>query len=398
MLKNKPELRFTEFDSEWQNMTLDNQFFNRKEPGNPILPIYSVTLDRGMVPRDSLDRNIGNDAASDDNLLVKQNDLAYNMMRLWQGAIGWAEQNCMISPAYVVLGPYDSVCSVFFIYLFERSRSLYLFTINSQGITSDRLRLYYKDFSKIKFPTPSYPEQQKIASFLTSVDQKLTQLKKKKSLLEQYKAGVMRQIFSQEIRFKDDEGKEFPKWEGKSLEDISEKIMYGMNSSAVPFDGVNKYLRITDIDDSSRKFAPKPLSSPSDLAEYQYILKEGDIVFTRTGASVGKSYLYDKNDGKLLFAGFLIKFSIVNQNPYFVFCQTLTDSYKNWIQKMSMRSGQPGINAEEYKSLNFSIPCLSEQVKIANFLSSLDIKINNCANNISKMEQWKKGLLQRMFC
>jgi type I restriction enzyme S subunit len=274
-VKKIPELRFPGFEGEWLNTPLDKHFFNRRESGNENLPIYSVTIDRGMVPRESLERIIGNDAASEKNLLVKANDLTYNMMRLWQGAIGLALQNCMISPAYVVLGPYDNVCSSFFIQLFARSRSLYLFTSVSYGITGDRLRLYYKDFSRIKFPVPNYPEQQKIASFLTSVDQKLTQLRKKKALLEQYKAGVMQQIFSQQIRFKDDEGREFPEWEHVSLFEIlnEHKTVNRDNKIQEVFSVAKERGVINQIEHLGRSFASK------DTSNYKVVFP-GDVIYT----------------------------------------------------------------------------------------------------------------------
>lgn len=248
----------------------------------------------------------------------------------------------------------------------------------------------------IKLPTIG--EQTKIATFLTAVDEKLTQLKKKKTLLEQYKKGVMQKLFSQELRFKDDNNQDFPDWQEKTLGEISKNVMYGMNSSAIAYDGINKYLRITDIDEDSRKFIPNPLTSPEGDIENKYKLNEGDLVFARTGASVGKSYLYNKSDGNLLFAGFLIRFAIQKENPYFIYLQTIQDSFKKWVQLMSMRSGQPGINAEEYKTLILDIPSLPEQQKIATFLSAIDEKINHCSAKIEKMETWKKGLLQQMFC
>ena len=186
-------------------------------------------------------------------------------------------------------------------------------------------------------------------------------------------------------------------WEVKKLGEISNKVMYGMNSSAIEFDGENKYLRITDIDDSSRGFIPKPLTSPDGLIEEKYKLSYGDIVFTRTGASVGKTYLYNPRDGNLLFAGFLIKFSITNQNPYFIFTQTLKDSFNKWVLKMSMRSGQPGLNAEECKELVLSIPTLPEQTKIANFLTAIDDKIQQLSEQKSLLEQYKKGIMQKIF-
>ena len=193
----------------------------------------------------------------------------------------------------------------------------------------------------------------------------------------------------------------FPEFEGvwlkEKLVNVSEKVAYGMNAAAITFDGVNKYLRITDIDEDARRFIPKPLSSPDGEIEDKFVLKKGDIVFARTGASVGKSYLYDENDGKLLYAGFLIKFNVINAVPYFVFLQTFRESYRKWVQVYSMRSGQPGLNAEEYKLLQFNCPDIKEQQKIAAFLTDVDDKITKLTKKKELLEQYKKGIMQKIF-
>lgn len=196
-----------------------------------------------------------------------------------------------------------------------------------------------------------------------------------------------------ELRFPGFEGE----WIQKSMGEICNGIMYGMNSAAISFDGENKYLRITDIDEETREFRPNPLSSPEGDIEDKYILKKGDIVFARTGASVGKSYLYRESDGKLLFAGFLIKFTVKNSNSYFIYSHTLTSSFKKWVQLMSMRSGQPGINAEEYKLLKLFLPSIPEQTKIASFLTAVDNKIHQLTRKKELMEQYKKGVMQKIF-
>ncbi|HGY6025567.1 restriction modification system DNA specificity domain-containing protein [Enterobacter cloacae] len=186
-------------------------------------------------------------------------------------------------------------------------------------------------------------------------------------------------------------------WKQTTLGSVSSHAAYGMNSSAIEFDGVNKYIRITDIDDDTREFTPSPLTTPSGKLENKYLLNKGDIVFARTGASVGKSYLYKQKDGRLYFAGFLIKLTINKANPYFVYNQTLTEKYRKWVKIYSMRSGQPGINAEEYKEFEFAIPSLEEQTKIADFLSSVDEKISLLNQQYDLLCQYKKGMMQKIF-
>ncbi|TCH62495.1 restriction endonuclease subunit S [Acinetobacter sp. ANC 4862] len=187
-------------------------------------------------------------------------------------------------------------------------------------------------------------------------------------------------------------------WSLKKLGDISFKPQYGMNSSATEFDGENKYLRITDINEDDHSFNFSKLTSPDDDLDDKYLLKNGDLLFARTGASVGKSYLYNSKDGKVYFAGFLIKFSLhTNVNPYFIFTQTLSKKFQNWVITNSMRSGQPGINAEEYSSLPITFTSLEEQTKIASFFSTVDEKISQLSQKLHLLGQYKQGMMQKLF-
>lgn len=185
--------------------------------------------------------------------------------------------------------------------------------------------------------------------------------------------------------------------EKSNLGNISSNEMYGMNSAAKDYDGFNKYIRITDISETSNKFIPNPLTSPDGDLEDKYKLKKGDIVFARTGASTGKTYLYDDNDRNLYFAGFLIKFHIDNADPKFIFYNTLKEEYLNWVSVMSVRSGQPGINSNEYKKLPIILPSLDEQNKISNFLTSIDKKIDLLERKHQFYQEFKKFLMQQIF-
>ena len=199
------------------------------------------------------------------------------------------------------------------------------------------------------------------------------------------------------IRFKGFEGE----WKEKALGDVVDEFKYGINAAAVSYDGENKYLRITDIDEGSRAFIKDELASPdADLSSCnEYIMQDGDIVIARTGASVGKSYIYRPIDGKVYFAGFLIR-ARVNKNVdrEFVFQNTLTDGFKKYIRFVSQRSGQPGVNAEELKSYLMNLPAsLPEQRAIASYFTSLDAQIAASTSRLSSLKQIKAASLLNMF-
>ncbi|VEE10544.1 EcoKI restriction-modification system protein HsdS [Chryseobacterium gleum] len=186
-------------------------------------------------------------------------------------------------------------------------------------------------------------------------------------------------------------------WETKKLGEVATNVMYGMNAAATNYDGENQYIRITDIDEQTRLFCPNPLSSPDGELDNKYLLHKGDILFARTGASVGKSYLYNDKDGKIYFAGFLIRLNVRAEDPYFIFSQTLTEKYQRWVLTMSMRSGQPGINAEEYKLLPIVIPSIQEQEKISSFLSLIDSRIQTQNKIIEELKLLKITISKKLF-
>ena len=186
-------------------------------------------------------------------------------------------------------------------------------------------------------------------------------------------------------------------WEKCKFGDIATGFDYGMNAAAKPFDGENKYIRITDIDEASSTYNDKDLVSPDGALTDNYVVNNRDILLARTGASTGKSYLYRKSDGKLYYAGFLIRANVPKHNPYFVFSQLHTHRYWRWVSIMSARSGQPGINSQEYSSFPIFTTSLQEENKISALLSLLDARIATQNKIIEKLESLIKGLNDSLY-
>lgn len=209
---------------------------------------------------------------------------------------------------------------------------------------------------------PSIDEQKKIASYLNSIDHLIT-LHQRKNIYFYEKVTLV--------------------WEQRKLGEIAFSFEYGLNAAAKEYDGENKYIRITDIDNNTHEFLTYNLTSPDiDLTDAEnYKLAEGDILLARTGASVGKSYIYRDSDGLVYYAGFLIRARIREEyDAEFVFQSTLTDKYNKYIAVTSQRSGQPGMNAQEYSEFEIRVPEKEEQTKIGTYFRILDhlITLHQC--------------------
>ena len=174
---------------------------------------------------------------------------------------------------------------------------------------------------------------------------------------------------------------------------------YGINAAAVPYDDrLPTYLRITDISDDCR-FRPSPRVSVRNSNVPTFFLREGDLVFARTGASVGKSYRYDKKDGPLVFAGFLIRMSPDPEKlePAFLAYCVQSGRYWEWVATMSIRSGQPGINGQEYAMFHIPLPPIPEQRAIAEALSDVDELLAALGALIAKKRAVKQAAMQQLL-
>ena len=249
---------------------------------------------------------------------------------------------------------------------------------------------------------PSLVEQQAIGSFFSHLDDLITLHQRKYDKLVVFKKSMLEKMFPKdgesvpEIRFA---GFTDP-WEQRKLGDVASSFDYGFNAAATEYDGQNKYLRITDIDDETHEFSKSDLTTPlADLAmSADYLLKEGDLLFARTGASVGKTYLYRQFDGMVYFAGFLIRARIgEGADPEFAYQATLTDAYKKYVAITSQRSGQPGVNAQEYADYQLMLPSKTEQQQIGMTLRSLDDLITLHQRKLELLRNIKKSLLDKMF-
>lgn len=257
-----------------------------------------------------------------------------------------------------------------------------------------------ESIGKIEIPFPPLNEQKKIAATLSVWDSAIEKMEKLIEAKDDQKKSLIWKLIESNDNRKIKLGKvvvDKNKWRKSKLSDVASGFDYGMNAAAKEYDGKNKYIRITDIDDVSHKFNSVDLVSPNAELEDKYRVNEGDILFARTGASTGKSYLYDKNDGVLYFAGFLIRVHVLKDDPFFIYVQTLSSKYQNWLKKMSMRSGQPGVNAEEYKNLPILVPTLPEQNAITEVLFATDKELSLLKQQLENYKKQKQGLMQKLL-
>ncbi|MCC7212954.1 MAG: restriction endonuclease subunit S, partial [Candidatus Brocadia sp.] len=254
-------------------------------------------------------------------------------------------------------------------------------------------------------------EQAAIATALSDADALISSLEKLIAKKRNIKQGAMQQLLTGKKRLPGFEKKKGCKqtevgiipsdWVIKKIgECLLKNPDYGINAAAVPYnEGLPVYLRITDIKEDG-KYSKKNIVSVNNISSASYYLQEGDLVFARTGASVGKTYLFDPKDGKLVFAGFLIRVKANDKVllPDYLKYFTQTKQYWNWIEANSMRTGQPGINGNEYKELIIPLPpTKAEQTAIAQVLSDMDAEIEALEKKLEKYKMIKQGMMRELL-
>ena len=369
-------------------------YAERSERGAADMELLSVTMNDGVMQRSEIE---GKDNSSEDKSsykVVRKGDMVYNSMRMWQGANGVSPYDGIVSPAYTVLTAKLPICNDYFAALFKNYKLINEFRKNSQGMTSDTWNLKYPQIETIKVYLPVIEEQEKIASILVTLDKRIAAQAALVEQLKKYKRGVISVLLSS----RNNPYYSSVTWKEVALCDVASGFEYGMNAAATVYDGSHKYIRITDIDDNSHLYSQDVPVSPEGQVDEKYRVRENDILFARTGASVGKSYCYQRSDGDLYYAGFLIRIHVNSDvNCGYVFQNTLTEAYRRWVLLESARSGQPGINAEQYKQYRFLLPPLELQNKISTLATNLDNLICKEENLLSQIEQVKIALLQRLF-
>ncbi len=253
--------------------------------------------------------------------------------------------------------------------------------------------VYNSDLKTLSIILPSLPEQQKIATFFTAIDQKISQLKKKRDLLEQYKKGVMQKIFSQQIRFKDEDGREFPDWEEKRLGDfLVHKTLRNKNNKTTLVLSVSNtrgFIAQSDQFDNHRV-------ASVDVSNYKIVI-QNDFAYNPSRINVGSiARLTNYSEG--IVSPMYVVFGF-KQNLDAGYFENLikTHKFKFLVKTSCSGSVRDSLNFDDLCEFTFNFPSLPEQTKIANFLSAIDDKIHHTQKQVEKAEQWKKGLMQRMF-
>ena len=235
-------------------------------------------------------------------------------------------------------------------------------------------------FKKIKLSIPSPEEQQKIANFLSSVDTRIEQLEKKKALLEQYKKGLMQKLFSQEVRFKDDEGEEYPEWVEKNLSRVVDiKKGQQLNRDEMILGGNFPVINGGVV-----------ASGYTDSHNFK-----GNVITVSEGGNSCGYVGWQQKDFWLGGHCYALPVSSPSMDPDYLFY--FLKNIEEQIMRLRVGSGLPNIQKRDLSELTISFPQVQEQQKIANLLSSFDKKVELVAEQINQTREFKKGLLQQMF-
>ena len=400
---NAPKIRFPDFKGDWINNSLGEiaKFSKGKgiskedisESGETecirygeLYTTYNETIDT-VFSKTNLDTS--------DLVLSEANDIIIPASGETQ--IDIAKASCVLKSGIALGGDLNIIKSpnngVFLSYYLNSKKNIDIAQL-AQGISV--VHLYAGQLSKLQLRIPSLPEQKKIASFFSTIDQKISRLKRKKIRLEKYKTGVMQKIFSQEIRFRNDNGQEFPNWEKKRLGSIfKERNIQVPKSDEYP---LMAFVAYKGVSHKGERYNREFLVNDGVNKKYKQT-EYGDFIYSSNNLETGSIGLNSFGSASIspVYSIFQIGESC---NPQFISCYLVRKSFINKMTsyRQGVVYGQWRIHESDFLKIEEMIPCIEEQTKIAYFLSAIDNKITHTQTQIEKAVVWKKGLMQQMFC
>lgn len=399
--KHLPPLRFPEFTEPWKTGSVDSfvKRFNHPvavEPECMYRQIGVRSHGKGIFHKEPVSgKSLGDKRV----FWVHPQAFVVNIVFGWEQAVALtspAEEGFIASHRFPMFVPVGNKTDLNFLLLFFlRKKGKYLLELASPGGAGRNKTLGQNEFAKLDVTLPTLPEQQKIASFIGVVDKKLEALRSERELLRTYKRGLMEKIFSQQFRFKRDDGSKFPDWKGKRLGEIASRI----NSGGTPSSDISRYwggscpwISGADFDNNNIKGIRRSVTDEGIKESSTFVASKGDLLLvTRTG--VGKMAIaqFDVAVSQDITA---MSFSagIDERFVYFYF-----QSFKKSLLKSNQGTSINGIVRKDLVKVTISVPDIEEQKKIADFISVIDTKIDTVADQIKKTERFKKGLLQQMF-
>lgn len=403
VVRREPKLRFPEFQGDW-NAHKTNELFDRIINGVDVRQdkfyqeIGIRSHGKGVFHKTPVSgKSLGNKRV----FWIKKNVFILNIVFAWEQAVAKTTENeigLIASHRFPMFEPKKGLTDLdYFLGFFLTKKGKHLLGLASPGGAGRNKTLGQKVFDELNVVHPSLPEQQKIASFLSVVEQKICQLTRKKELLEQYKKGVMQKIFSREIRFHDKNGKDYPGWDDKRLEEIASFTKgKGISKNDATSDGQIECIRYGELYTLYSEIISDVRSATNVDSSQLVFSKKNDVIIPSSGEThvdLATASCVDK-DGVAL--GGDINIIRTKQNGIFL-AYYLNNAKKHEIAGLAQGSSVVHLYSTHLKSLKLSLPNVEEQKKIASFLSNIDKKIQSVQTQLAQTRTFKKGLLQQLF-
>jgi len=384
----------------WQSTKLGEVFKSRRERGREGLPTLSVTLNNGLVLRESLERKTETNLTPKEHLLVREGDIAYNMMRMWQGASGIARFDALVSPAYVVLKPTDQIDPVFASYLFKSKRMIYLFWAYSYGLHSDRLRLYFPDFSIVPVTLPPIEEQRRIGLLLSKWDQARNVIKQLLQNSEMQKRASMQMLLTGKTRLKPHRHR---RWRRVRLHDIADVVASNVDKKSDPDQVAVRLCNYTDVYynvhiSGSIQF----MDATATMTEIErFGLRKGDVLITKDSEmpdDIAVPAIVDEDLPNVLCGYHL---ALIRPRPGQVDGDFLSNLFllkqtRHYFLTRANGVTRFGLAVNDIKQAQLWMPELDEQQDIARLLRDCDQAIANLKRQLVLLEDEQKSLVYRL--